>query len=146
MNFINHITLNTGHIRQTYPTEVDKSIYFILKRIYKDSFQKKGASLFGRYTMKSTKSDYGVLITVFNDDSIPILTTGISDTDDGTLWDLLHTSATTPLKTSKLMHADTPYIADRLEVGALISLHAMEWTGDFSKCMSWIVLSPKQIR
>lgn len=36
MEYINHITLNTGHIRKTYPEEIDNKIYFLLNRIYAD--------------------------------------------------------------------------------------------------------------
>lgn len=146
LDYINHITLNTGHIRKTYPDEVDKKLYFVLNRIFTDSFSPEGSPLFNGYYVKSVKSSYGILSTVFKNE-IPIITIGITNSDPlNFLWKELHKSAYMPLKTKIDKPVEQPYIADRLEVGAVEYLDAMEWTGDFSKCLGWIYLSPKSIR
>lgn len=144
MKHINHITLSSGHIRKTSPNEVDKELYFILKRLYNDSL-KKEVEIFDGYTMKTTSTEIGTLITVYNAAKMPILTTAISKNDTGELWEVLHESATTPLKTDKGKIPELPYIADRLELGAMFDLAATKWTGAFSRCMGWIVLYPKAV-
>ena len=79
--------MNTGQSRKSYPNEVDRELYFILKRILKDSFQSEGA-----------------------------------------------------------IQPSAPYIADRIEIGAMADLKATKWTGDMSKCLGWIALFPEEIR
>lgn len=37
MKYMNHITLNTMDVRKTYPSEIDKDIYFILKGIVSEA-------------------------------------------------------------------------------------------------------------
>jgi len=45
VNFLYHVTLNTGHIRKIYPEEIDKRIYFALRRILRDSLRPEGAEV-----------------------------------------------------------------------------------------------------
>lgn len=145
MNYINHITLNTGHIRKTKPNEVNKELYFILKRLYRDSL-KEEVEIHKGYTMKSVQDSLGTVITVYSKEKSPILTTAISKTDTlGLLWKMMHDTPF-PLATSPNKPITVPYIADRVEIGAIHNLDAMKWTGDFSRCMGWIILAPEKIR
>ncbi|MEB3103112.1 hypothetical protein [Ferviditalea candida] len=144
MKYLNHITLNTGHIQKTYPGEVNKQLYLKLQRIYKESLNGEAEVLDG-YTAKSTSTDNGTLITLFRDDA-PILTTAISSNDDGMIWEMIHNSAASPLYTKLSDPLPIPYIADRLEVGVVLHMDALQWTGDFSRCMGWIILAPEEIR
>lgn len=148
MEYINHVTLQTGHSRKTYPNEVNKELYFILHALYKDSL-KRYVDVLDNYIMKSTTEQMGTFITLFKKGNVPlsILTMCISKSDHfGLAWKTLHESAMLPVKTNPNKPPKLPYIADRLEIGALQCLDAMQWTGDFSRCMRWIVLDPKQIR
>lgn len=146
MKYLNHITLNTGHVRQTYPEEVNKSIYFRLKRILNDSLHQDGAEVLDGYRLKTTQAGGHTLATIFGSDGAPILTTACSRNDDGALWRLLHKEPSMPLMTHSSDPPPVPYIADRLEVGAVLHIDAMQWTGDFSRCFGWVVLAPNQIR
>lgn len=148
MDYINHITLNTGHIKKTYPGEVDNGLYFTLKRIHKGMFERKVEILEG-YTVQGTNDpNEGILITVYDPHEIPILTTGITMHKGSVIWELLHSTAypDLPLKTNPQFPPQVPYIADRLEIGALANMNALAWTGNFSKCMGWICLAPEKIR
>lgn len=147
MEYINHITLNSGHLRKTKPNEVDKELYFILNRLYKDSLQKE-VEIFNGYTIKSIQDQFGVVITVYSkEDKLPILTTAISKNDTlGLLWKMMHDTAALPLTTNKNKPISLPYIADRIEIGAMYHLNATTWTGDFSRCMGWLILAPEKIR
>ena len=46
MTTINHITLNTGHSRKSYVSEIDKSLWFEIQNIIKQAQTKKGVELF----------------------------------------------------------------------------------------------------
>lgn len=147
MEYINHVTLNSGHIRKTYPDEIDKELYFFLNRIWKDSQYGSGVELFDGYVLKSTKIEQGAIGTIFKE-STPIITVAAVNSDDGTIWRKLHETYVLgeELATNLDEPMDTPYIADRLEVGAITHIDAMLWTGDFSRCFGWIVLAPEKIR
>lgn len=111
-------------------------------------FERKVEILEG-YTVQGTNDpNEGILITVYDPHEIPILTTGITMHKGSVIWELLHSTADPylPLKTKPQFQPKTPYIADRLERGAIVNLHALEWTADFTKCMGWICLAPEKIR
>lgn len=143
MQYINHVTLNTGHTRKSYPNEVNKEIYFILNRIYKDSFKNNGAK-FKEYTIKGTPFDSGAIFTVYKD-SVPIMTTASTRNQNSELWKMLLETSTITIN-KKLAEPIAPYIVDRIEIGLVFDLQASSWTGDFSKCMGWITLFPEKIR
>ncbi|MNB92478.1 hypothetical protein D3C75_395820 [compost metagenome] len=145
MKHINHITLNTGHMRQTLPGEVDKELYFVLKRILKDSLSPEGGKLMDGYTLKSTQTSTATIATIFGANGAPVLTTLCSSAANVELWDMLYNTATTPIDTKRLAPS-APYIADRIDIGAMSNLDAMSWTGDFSRCFGWLCLSPSSIR
>lgn len=145
MKYLNHITLNTGHMRKTYPDEVDKKIYFVLKRILRDSLKGEGAEVYPNFILKTTQAEDATIATVYRD-QLPILTTTCCKTDDGSIWRTLHESAMTPLKTKANDKLPTPYIADRIEIGYMMYMNELSWAGDFSRCFGWITLAPDQVR
>lgn len=146
INHINHITLTTGHIRQTTPDEIGKGWYFALNRIINDSFQSH-AELLPGYTLKSSRSGDTSIGTVYaTADGAPIITTLCTNSNQPELWEMLHDTATLPLATERSNPPAAPYIADRLEVGASEHLDALKWTAGFSRGFGWICLSPTSIR
>lgn len=146
MKFINHITLNTGHIRKSYVREVDKKLYFVLKRIHQESLEPDGSKLFDKYTLKSTVAASATIATIFDSEGIPVLTTLCTKSKEHNFWEDLHDTSSAPLATQRSQPISTPYIADRLEVGAMFNLDALKWTGDFSRCFGWLCLYPRDIR
>ncbi|GED65609.1 hypothetical protein [Lysinibacillus fusiformis] len=146
MNNINHITLNSGHIRKTNSNEVSKDLYFTLNRIYKDSFEEIGTELFDGYTVKSTfKEIHGVITTIFDTNGIPVFTTASVINFESKMWEILHESSALPLRTNIDTPPQTPYIADRLEQGYFLHLDVSEWSGDFARCFGWMYINPKSI-
>lgn len=146
MKHLNHITLNTGHIRKTYPNEVNKEFYFVLQRILRDATKPEGAVMFDGYRVKSIHADTATIATVYASDGAPILTTACSKLDSGAIWRMLHETAGEPLATKATDPVPLPYIADRLEVSAALHMDALEWTGDFSRCFGWATLYPRELR
>lgn len=146
MECINHITLNSGNIRKTYSEEIDKELFFIINRIYTESFNKDGAVLLNKYKLKSTAvNGHGLISTIFDLNGMPILTTAVVNEQGSEMWEILHTSTSLPLQTKVNEPPELPYVADRIEPGVALNMSAMKWTGDFSKCLAWIHLSPKSI-
>ncbi|GIO39285.1 hypothetical protein J41TS12_41460 [Paenibacillus antibioticophila] len=144
--FLNHITLNTGHMRKTYTSEVDKQMYFAMRRLFKDAIGPEGAALFKIYRAKTTHVGPTAVTTVYGPEGAPILTTACSKDDDGSLWRMMHETFSGPLATKATSPAPLPYVVDRIEVGASIHLDALKWTGDFSRCFAWAALFPEKIR
>lgn len=144
--FLNHITLNTGHMRKTYASEVDKQMYFTMRRLFKEATRPEGAVLFENYRAKTTHIGPTAITTVYGPDGIPILTSACSKNDDGSLWRMMHETFIGPLATKAEKSISLPYVADRIEVGASIHLDALKWTGDFSRCFAWAALFPEKIR
>lgn len=141
---INHVTLTTGRTRKTYPHEVSKELYFVLQRIVRESTRAGGVELFEGYRLKTTREGDVAIATVYADGDLPILTTAAAPTSNPTLWQLMH-NTDQPLMTDPDKPVSGPFIADRLEIGAMQHADALEWTGDFSRCFGWIVLAPGQI-
>lgn len=146
--YINHVTLNTGHIRKSYPNEVSKDIYFILRRLSKEMLSENGAEIIDGYRAVAKYAEgHGLLITLYTKDNVPILTSAfVKETDDDYIWEILHEHYPGPLATKSKNPPEKPYIADRLEIGAMLHMDALEWTGDFSRCMGWIYVDEKAIR
>ncbi|MED5052571.1 hypothetical protein P9850_12160 [Anoxybacillus rupiensis] len=145
--YINHITLNSGHIRKSFPSEIDKELYFLLMRVKREIFMPKGAEIWDGYIARGTDDPgNGAVITVFDRQDIPVITIGMTKHKNSTLWEILHSTSMLPLQTNPARPPEPPYVADRIEIGAIHNIEAMRWTGDFSKCMAWVYLAPEAIR
>lgn len=78
--------------------------------------------------------------TVYGAADIPIVTIGIATHSrcGAETWRALHKSATaTVVATSIDRCPPEPWCAARLEIGAAYHAAAMEWLGDFERCMAW---------
>lgn len=150
MKIINHITLNSGQIRQSSVQEINKELYFKLKSLLSDAQKPAGAIIEGNYTLSTSLFKGGAISTLYGRkglDKLPILTTTCCLKDDGSVWKHLHDSALIPLPiTNALKPIASPYIADRIEPFATEFLDAMKWTGDLSRCLGWLILDPRSIQ
>lgn len=149
--YINHITINTGHCRKTYPSEISKDIYMTLFRIFRDAQAPNGCDIMeNEFNVKITGDKIGYLCTLFKYDSgckVPVLTSAYSKVDkDGELWDMLFQNMTAPLLVERPEMPELPYIADRIEMGMGLFPGVSSFTGDFSRCMGWISLYPEKIK
>ena len=146
MDYINHITLNSGHLKKSFPRDVNKEFFFVLKRVYKESFDDSGIELLEKYIVKSTHAKgHGVVTTIFDLYNVPILTSAFVNEKGSKMWEVLHSSSDLPLATNIANPPNIPYIADRAEIGRLINIDTLEWIADFSRCLAWIHFSSKSI-
>ena len=133
-------------MRESLPSEVDKKLFFRIKRILNESANPEGAELIEGYRLKCTRADTATIATIYASDGAPILTTLCSKFGDDDAWALIHEDSSFPLATRPSAPPPAPYIADRIEIGAAMHMDALTWTGDFSRCFGWVVLAPQKIR
>jgi len=150
--YITHLTMNTAHSRKSYSDEVSKEIYVYMRGIINKAMSGEDVELLDNTTFKLTvegKSYIGTIYAKTEKGSKPILTTGgTSDENDKKyVWNELIKLERATFGESKIavMPPAVPFVADLLLPFAIINLEALSWTGDFTKCLAWMVLFPSEI-
>lgn len=152
INKINHYTMNTQNNRVSNPEEVNKELYFKLKSIFKDAQTKNGADLLDNTNVILTIDDDCYIATLRykkKNEYIPVLVTAGTANKDSRMWLWKHMTSTmqdiTGAKGNTFqMPPDAPFILDML-IPVLVNPKIYKWTGDFTRCLGWMMLSPKSI-
>ncbi|SKA31126.1 hypothetical protein [Consotaella salsifontis] len=137
--YFSHVTLDTGH-RARQPREAVADTVIEMMRPILDSALTGGKPAVpgceGYHLASSHATRNTMLATLYHDDGTPILTTAVclKSRDGPKLWRMLHER---PLATRPDDPPPAPWIADRLEPGAMAHPDALAWTGDFSRCLAW---------
>jgi len=147
---ITHITLTTGHQRDSFAEEIDPKLYFKFKKMFKEPvLGENDIDFIDDTCLKLTKiDDDSYICTLFvktNEGLCPVLTTAGSKTLNLDLWVALHDSAITPVVTDRNRPPRPPFIADRIEIPHPQAIEIFKWTGDFSRCLGWMMLYPEEI-
>jgi hypothetical protein len=147
MEYINHLTLQSGHIRKSYKSEIGKELFFILNSLFASSIGEGTIMTIDHkdYWINTTSTNDGGLTTlslIQGNTKIPMLTVGFSKTNY-TVYNALVKSALIPVL--KDVKPPIPYIVDRIEPGLLMDVSVSEWSGDFSKCIGWIALAGREL-
>jgi hypothetical protein len=144
MSHIWHITLNTGHAVKQHRSSVSDGAVTSVSELFDGVL--RGARLpvpgFNSYLFNATHSGRDLIITVWRgpwERRAPIVTiaVGLRSRSAPQLWRIMHGQSTVPLKTKLDELPRVPWVADRLEFGAAMNTDALEWTGDFSRCVAW---------
>lgn len=131
MDFFNHYTVNTGHSTVQKPEDVSKKLYFILKDIAKELREEEGC----------------YALTLFADDDKPILTSiGCKDTTNEAELNKNIQMMALSMGIEQKVYLKAPFVADIIHAGVIARPDVMEWSGDFTRCMAWILLAPEKIR
>ncbi len=149
LEYINHITLNTGHSRKTYPDDVEGGLYLPMMSIIRDAQTAEGAQVLDYARLKLTVTPEGYVGTVYIDvdgKPCPILTTGGTRQRNDELWRLMHRQPFLPLATDAGHPPEAPYIADRLDVPHPNAVPLLADTAGLSICLAWALLSPHQLQ
>ncbi len=143
MKYLKHITMMTGHSRDSYRREIDPNALAEVAALL-------DAALLGekghRVRMPNVKdvdlvaSQQGkaLLATLYDSRSkAPILTTGVAlrSTASAGLWKMLVETSTVPVE--RMPAPPAPWIADRIEIGAIDRFDVMAWSGDWARCLGW---------
>lgn len=152
MQFFNHYTMNSQDMRVSYPSEVDKSIYFILKSIFEseDEYKQVIDNLYADIACEPNCYT-STLYLKKQGEYIPVLVSlGCSDESKARyVWDCAYSmfknSVPFPPSAVPLMPA-APFVIDViLPTYILLPKRDMSLTGDLTRCMGWMMLDPKAV-
>jgi hypothetical protein len=139
-----HITLTTGHKIKQNGADVGGAAVEALTECLRVILAGHHVRVpgFDDYLMNGTAQGSDLLVTVWRGpwaERVPILTTGValSEATSAGLWRVLHDLASVPIVTDREKPPAAPWIAERLEPGALLHTDTMGWTGDLARCIGW---------
>ena len=142
--YIEHVTLTTGHNVRQFRSGVSQAALAAVTETLDGILEGAVMLVPGcpGYLVNGGHSGHGLWATVWHGpwpSKEPILTTAtaLKARSAPRLWRMLHDTATTPCATRREAVPPAPWLADRIEVGALEHPEAMEWTGDFARCLAW---------
>ncbi|GGE01859.1 hypothetical protein GCM10011390_20870 [Aureimonas endophytica] len=146
MDSLVHITLNTGHRRQSPRSEATQlavdSVAVELSRALRDG---ETSILLGNltdapphYRLKASAVGSALLCTVFAPIGAPLVTFGIAKRSlhSAKLWELLHKTID-HAETSAERPPPTPWLGVRIEPTIALDLSAMSWLGDYERIVAW---------
>lgn len=144
MTYIWHVTLNSGHaLKQPRSAVGDDAIAALADML--DAVLAGGhpeVPGFKGYVVNGNYSGHDLISTLWAapwSNRVPILTTAISlkSRSSPALWRMMHEQSTVALRTEADKPPAAPWLADRLEAGAVLHADALAWSGDFSRCLAW---------
>lgn len=145
---IDHITMQTGHLMRRSRVWTDPSSIAAARAMLDWALDHGGTAPVNThpgYRLNATAERSNLLATVWAEGDLPVLTIGVAaELHDGrALWDMMLAMARPPI-TVPPPRPTAPFIADRLEVGAMMRPDAMEWTGTISHAIAWAWLDRHQ--
>ena len=154
MRSINHYTLNSGNNRITYANEAPREIYFLLQSIINKA--KKGivevSEGMGMYIYITQEDASTYICTVYGkikDQYVPVvITAGTKDESKRKyVWDTMEKYLISLFPGEYIRHVPvaTPYIVDLVVPSSYIFYDILKMTGDFCKCLGWIMLFPEEM-
>lgn len=152
LNTINHYTLNTGNMVESYVQDTDREIYFTMKKIINRAKRKETELIDGTY-IKIVEEPRGYICTLYGKrgrNYIPILSTAGTKSPDGRnyIWKEMEYLAHAEMgeKYISRVPVDVPYIVDYIHMTSVLFPDVFEWTGSFARCVGWMMLYPEEVR
>lgn len=145
-NYLIHVTLTTGHMSRHQRNDTEDAAIAAVSDLLDGILQGGAVEIPGRpgYYATGRHADRSLIVTLWaghpNRDGLPILTSGVVTRSRASrrLWALLHDQATAgALATDPDKPPSAPWVADRIEPGALDHMDAMRWTGSWARCLGW---------
>lgn len=138
MQYLNHITLETGHNRRSPRHEVDAEVVRFLMAHLSDAI-KKGTSPIPteeNYALKAETRGADLTATVASAAGTPILSFAIVQDSNGAkeFWDRILRRCKAPAST--LMMPSAPWLAVWIESPAM-AFSISEWVADYERCIAW---------
>lgn len=144
--YIEHITLDTGHTRRSLRAEVADEAISACRELIERIRAGQEAAIPGTTAMLTGTAEGRCMIaTVWHSaDRSPLVTIGVAQHSrcGARLWRLLHAEAARPAGMRPLATAGRPcpaepWVAARLEIGLALHATEAEWLGDFERCLGW---------
>lgn len=147
IKYINHYTANTSHNRLSYPDEVDKKLYFKLKGIISDAVNGKKPKISDCIYMTLTVDADCYVATLWLNDNTPLMTTlGADDVGGRCKIHKLIMGDYANFIPRTIIIPDCPVIVDVILPPSILRPNIFEWTGDFTRCLGWMLIAPDKIR
>ena len=150
IEYINNYTANTSDQRMSLPAEVDKKMVVVLKRLIRDATNHKYPEILDGITMDLTKDGGLYICTLYariGEEQVPILATaGCKGKEqyaelNKTVRDLYTAVCHAEYKITPM----PPMVVDIIFPTASLRTDALSWTGDFCRCLGWMMLEPGRI-
>jgi len=127
---LHHITLDTGHVRQSPRSEVSDAAVTLVRQQIEEALAGMSPEIQPGYVLRVSAADGGMVATVATSALGPLCTlTVASDARlSRALWDMLEADAPPP---------EPPWCAVRLYPALEADLDAALWLGDFSRVAAW---------
>ncbi|QIG80090.1 hypothetical protein [Stakelama tenebrarum] len=141
MTYLNHLTLNTGHLRRSYRSEVNPSALAHTRDLLADAIEAGGdiAMPVDRYRLhvEPFGSRRAALCTVSRA-AAPIMSMGVAARPARALWgQLIAMRHRLQLDGPELAEPDAPWCAALLLPPSDDDHGAMAWLGDLERCAAW---------
>lgn len=146
--YLTHVTLTSGHERISPRSEVGDDLVAALQPVLRRALAGDHAPVPGQpgYTMTGGVHGrccmvtlWGVVRDTVGPERVPVMHVGVAAHSrcGAHLWRRLHEREDLPTSTDPERCPPEPWCADLLDVGAGLLPAALEWTGDWSRCVAW---------
>jgi hypothetical protein len=152
---LRHVTLSTGHTRDSPRSEVDDAAVAVCSRLLDEARAGGRPEVPGTpgLRLRVTREGRCLLATVAWPDGAPVITYGVASHSrcGAQLWRLLHgadPSLYGTLATDPERAPSEPWLAVRIEPGVALLADlrdTMLLLADFGRCLAWAALDPVEI-
>lgn len=151
MTALSHITLDTGHVRQSPRHEAGAEAVAILQASLAMALEQPRSRVpvpsAPGFSYGATAEGGTLMVTIWGTvqrQPAPVVTFGVAPigSDAAGLWQVLHGARggleDTPFATDVGRPPATPWLAARIEIGAgLMQPADLLWMADFERCVAW---------
>ena len=137
--YLVHITLSTGHAARYRREDTNDGTISVVAAMLDGLLQGGRIEMpgFVGHFVTGTHAGRNLVVTLAAG-AAPILTTAVClrSRSSAGLWRLMH-DGPYKLVTDRERPVDAPWVADRIEPGAIEHMSAMRWTGAWARCLGW---------
>ncbi|MDO5621894.1 MAG: hypothetical protein Q4G24_10535 [Paracoccus sp. (in: a-proteobacteria)] len=138
MRYLNHITMTTGHLMQQHRRDADADAIARVSAMLDSALIGGRPEVLDGTILKATHFGPHLLATLCLGVA-PIITTGVAKRPRAArrFWGDLITTATVPVTVTADDMPAPPWIADRIEAGAMHRPDILQWTGSWAAVLGW---------
>lgn len=152
LDYINHVTYNSMDLNKTVPDDVDKKLYFMLHNTIDDARHAR-AHISDELAVQITEEDdiyVATIYYVYDENMVPVVMTYGSKSDHGAkkIWQYakdFYNRLFGGYDSTEKFQIGAPLILD-IVIPAPVPLEIYAMTGDMSRCIGWMMLSPESVR
>ena len=140
--YLHHVTLNTGHSRRSYRSEVSDVAVAAVQDSLTRALAASGARamILPGYDLTAAAQGQALVATIWREQT-PLVTLGVAlnSRSGAGLWPMLH-AGTTGLMTAGTPRPPAPWLAARIEP-SVSDVTALHWIADYERVLAWAWVS-----